>query len=114
MTQHKQLNQALMMTHPLQAKKMLDNLFDNAQREALDMDEIMPIESHARMPKVVDVKHLAKTWRIDLDSAKRMLDITSHNSAQTYNPTLPQNYGTNNHMLQYKHTKEYFFMESFF
>ena len=96
------------------SKKLLDNLFDNAQREAIDLDELMLIESYARMPKGVDVKHLAKTWRIDLDLAKRLLDITSHNSAQTYNPTLSRNYGTNNHMLQYKHTKDNFFMETFF
>jgi hypothetical protein len=70
--------------------------------------------AHAGRTKGVKAEHLAKTWRIDLETAQKTLDITSQKSTRTDNPTLSRNYSTNDRMLRYKRVNEYFFMGTFF
>ena len=58
--------------------------------------------SHASRTKGIFASHLSEIWRIDLDSTKQTLEVTSKHSTGTNNPTLSRNFGTNNRMLQYK------------
>ena len=62
----------------------------------------------------VDPKHLAKIWRISFDDAKRMIGVTTQHGQWTQEPTLSQNYGTNDQMLHYHCIHEDFFMDTFF
>ena len=70
--------------------------------------------AHVGRSKGIDAEHLSKTWRIDVETAERTLDITSQHSMQKDNPTLSRNYGTNDRMLRYKRINEYFSMDTFF
>ena len=61
-----------------------------------------------------DVKLLSKVGQISYEDTKCTLDVTTQHSVHAQDPTLSQNYGTNDHMLQYKQIGEYFFMDTFF
>ena len=80
----------------------------------LDLDEVMASAAHARPRTNVDAQHLSKIWRIDVDTAKRTLDVTSQSKRRTANPKLSRNYATGDRMLRYKCIKEFFFMDTFF
>ena len=80
----------------------------------IDFDEVMVSATHARMKKNVDATHLSKVWRIDLETAKRTLAVTSQSAQRTDNPSLSRNYRTNDRMLRYKRIREFFFMDTFF
>ena len=80
----------------------------------IDLDEIMASAAHAKPRRTVDAEHLSKIWRIDIETAKRTLDVTSQNVSRVANPSLSRNYATNDKMLRYKRIKEYFFMDTFF
>ena len=69
---------------------------------------------HAGRHQGVKPPHLSKIWRIDENTAKQTLDITSQKSVRTDNPKLYCNYGTNDWMLRYKHLNEHFFMDMLF
>ena len=56
----------------------------------------------------------SKIWRIDADTARKTLDITTQKIIRKDNPKISRNYGTNDRMLRYKHLKEYFFMDTLF
>ncbi len=92
----------------------LDELFDEATRGNLDLDEVMLSATHAQKTRGVDANHLSKLWQIDLKTAERTLEVTSQSSKRVDNPTLSRNYGTNDRMLRYKRISEYFFMDTFF
>ena len=93
---------------------LLDSLFDEVRQGEIDLDTIFVSATHAGRPKGIDAAHLSKVWRIDLDAAKRTLEITSQASKRSDDPTLSRNYGTNDRMLRYKRISEYFFMDTFF
>ena len=69
---------------------------------------------HAGKYKGIKPAHLSKIWRIDTDTARKTLDITSQRNVRKDNPKLSRNYGTNDRMLRYKHLKDYFFMDTLF
>jgi hypothetical protein len=92
----------------------LDDLFSEATRGEIDLDEVMLSATHAGKTKGVDATHLSKMWRVDLKTAERTLEVTSQSSNRVDNPTLSRNYGTNDRMLRYKRISEYFFMDTFF
>ena len=80
----------------------------------INLDEYFTVgAAHARARKSVDAEHLSKVWRIDLETAKKTLDITSQSCVRTGNPNLTKNYGTNDRMLRYRRIKEFFFMDTF-
>ena len=80
-----------------------------------DVDEIfMSAAVSAGKPRGVDATHLSKVWRISYDDAKRTLDVTTQNSIRPSDPSLSQNYGTNDRMLRYRRIKDYFFMDTLF
>ena len=70
--------------------------------------------AHAEPSKGVSAKHLSKIWKIDLDTAKRTLDVTSQRRKHDNNPTLSRNYGTNDRMLRYCRINTHFFTDTFF
>jgi hypothetical protein len=80
----------------------------------IDLDEVMLGATHADKSKCIDAAHLSKIWCINLKTAERTLDVTSQGNKRVDNPTLSQNYGTNDRMLRYKRISEYFFMDTFF
>ena len=93
---------------------ILDKLYDESLSGQVDLDEIMVSATHANPRKGVDAEHLSKIWRIDLETARRTLEVTTQRSNRVDNPTLSRNYGTNDRMLRYKRLDEYFFMDTFF
>jgi hypothetical protein len=96
-------------------KQALDDLFESIIKGNIDLDEVMLSAAHAGKSKGVDAAHLSKIWRIDLlKASERTLKITSQKSKRTDDPTLSQNYGSNDRMLRYKHIDECFFMDTFF
>ena len=79
-----------------------------------DIEQIMVSGISAGRLDGVDPKHLAKIWMISFDDAKRTIGVTTQHGQQTQEPTLSQNYGTNDWMLCYHHIHEDFFMDTFF
>ena len=93
---------------------MLDDLYAKATKGKIYIYDIMVRVAHASRLKGIEASHLSKIWIIELDSSKQTLEVTSQNSTRSDNPTISCNFETNNHMLQYKRTKEHFFMGTFF
>ena len=84
------------------------------QLDESEVDQVMAGGVTATTLNAVDTLHLSKIWRISTEDAKRMLVVTSQYGQCAQDPTLSQNYGTNDHMLQYQHIHEHFFMDTFF
>ena len=80
----------------------------------LDLDSIFVSATAARLKNDIDAQHLAKVWKIDLDSAKQTLEVTSQHCSRQSNQHLSRNYSTNDRMLRYKRINEYFYMDTFF
>ena len=93
---------------------MLDEFYVEAIKVNIYIYYILVSIAHASRPKGIDASHLSKICRINLDSAKRTLEITYQHRPRNNNPTLSRNFGTNNRMLQYKRIKEHFFMDTLF
>jgi hypothetical protein len=55
----------------------LGDLFAEATRGDIDLDEVMLSATHARKTKGIDAAHLSKIWRIGLKTAERTLEVTS-------------------------------------
>ena len=79
-----------------------------------DIEQIMVSGISAGRLDGVGPKHLAKIWKISFDDAKRTIGVTTQHGQQTQEPTLSQNYWTNDWMLCYHHIHEGFFMDTFF
>ena len=93
---------------------LLEQILDESINGQLDLDAVMASAAHARPRMDVDAEHLSKVWRIDLESAKRTLGVTTQLQKHTTNPSLARNYSTNDRMLRYKRINEHFFMDTFF
>ena len=78
------------------------------------LDAFMASATHGGKPKGISPETLSKVWRIDLETAKRTIDVTSQNCMRTSNPNFTRNYSTNDRMLRYKRINQYFFMDTFF
>ena len=79
-----------------------------------EVDQVMVAGVTATTPNGVDAAHLSKIWGISAEDSKRTLAVTSQHSQRAQDPTLSQNYGPNDRMLQYQHIHEHFFMDTFF
>ena len=79
-----------------------------------EVDQVMAAGVAATTPNGVDASHLSKIWRIRTEDAKRTLAVTSQHGQCAQDPTLSQNYGTNDRMLWYWHIHEHFFMDTLF
>jgi hypothetical protein len=80
-------------------EKVLDDLYESVTNGNIDLNEIMLSAAHASKSRGVDAAHLSKIWQINLKTAEQTIYITSQNSKGTHDPTLSQNYGTNDRML---------------
>ena len=87
---------------------------DEPLQGEVNLDEFMISATHARMKRNVQVEHLSKIWRIDLETASKTLDITSQNVNRKRSADLSRNYATNDKMLRYNRIKEFFFMDTFY
>jgi hypothetical protein len=92
----------------------LDDLFETVTKGEIDLDKTMISAAHAGTSKGVDPAHLSKTWKIDLKTAERTLEVVTQGSKRTDDPKLSRNYGINDRMLQHKRIGEHFFMDTFF
>ena len=86
--------------------KVLDYLFVKSLQDDFNLDDIMASAVHAARHQDVKPEHLSKVWRIDVNTARKALDITSKRSVRKDYPKLSRNYGTNDRMLRYKHLNE--------
>ena len=100
--------------HIINEDSLLDDLFQRSLKGELGIDDIMVSVMYAGKYNGVKHEHLSKIWRIDMDTARNTLDITSQRSVGKDNPKLSRNYGTNDRMLGCKHLKDYFFMDTLF
>ncbi len=87
---------------------------DEPLQGEVNLDEFMISATHARMQRNVQVEHLSKIWRIDMETASKTLDITSQNVNRKRSADLSRNYATNDKMLRYNRIKEFFFMDTFY
>ena len=78
-----------------------------------NIEQIMVSGVSTRRLDGVDPKHLAKIWRLSFNDAKKTIGVTIQHGQWMQEPTLSQNYGTNDQMLCYYHIHEEFFMEGF-
>ena len=85
-----------------------------AGTDELDLDQVFATGVEAIHQGKANAKHLAIIWRISYDDTTRTIHAMSQHSVRSEDPTLSQNNGTNDHMLQYQRVKDYFFMDTFF
>ena len=78
------------------------------------LDAFMACATSAGKPSGVKPEELSKLWRIDLDSAKRTVNVTSQNCARSENTGFSRNHSSNDRMIRHKRIKECFFMDTFF
>ena len=69
---------------------------------------------HAERPGGVNAKHLAKVWRINLETAERTLEMTSQRRKIDGDSTLSKNMSTNDRMLRYRRINSFFFTDTLF
>ena len=95
--------------------ELLNQVIKELSAGDLDHDSIFISASKAKCAtKGVDAKHLAKVWKIDLETAERTIDVTSQRCRRVDDPKLSKNYSTSERMLRYRRIKEYFYMDTFF
>ena len=63
--------------------------------------------------KGVTPQHLSKVWSIDIETAKRTIDVTTRLRKHENSGHLSRQYSTNDMMLRYKRIKSHFFMDTF-
>ena len=99
-----------------------DFLFDDSQvtEEATDslkdmnFDSFMAGSTTASSSRGVSAEHLSKIWRIDLETARKTIDVTTQRCKRSETSSLSRNYSTGDRMLRYRRISEFFFMDTFF
>ena len=71
---------------------LLDDLFQQSLKGDIDIDDIMVSGMHAGKYNGIKPEHLSKIWHIDVDTARKTLDVTSQRSVRSTNPKLSRNY----------------------
>ena len=69
---------------------------------------------HADQGRGISPKDLAKVFQIDKQTAKSTLKVTMQRLKRSKHPTLNRRFNCNDRMLQYKHIREYFYMDTMF
>ena len=62
----------------------------------------------------VSPEHLSKLWGIDVETARKTIDITSQHCKHDHPDHLRRQYSMNDRMLRYKRINTHFFMDTFF
>jgi len=65
-------------------------------------------------PTGVTAKHLPKVWKIDVETAKKTIEVTTQLRQHEADASLSRNYSTNDRMLRYKRINSHFFTDTFF
>eukprot|EP00980_Cylindrotheca_fusiformis_P023992 scaffold11310_cov84-Cylindrotheca_fusiformis.AAC.1 len=78
----------------------------------IDLDEFFVSSATATSTRGVDASHLAKVWRIDLNTAQSTIDTTSQRCVRPNSNALNRNYSTNDRMLRYKRIHSHLFMDT--
>ena len=78
------------------------------------LDVFMASATHADKPRGTSAETLSKVWRIDLETARKTLEVTSQYKSHSEDTEFSRKYSTNDRMLRYKRINEYFFMDTFF
>ena len=69
---------------------------------------------HADKGRGVSPDDLAKVFRIDRQTAKSTLKVTTQRLKRSKHPTLNRRFNSNDRMLRYRHLREYFYMDTMF
>ena len=77
-------------------------------------DELFISATHAEIPKGVSARDLSKVWMIDIETARRTLDVTTQLRRQDGYSKLSRNLNTNDRMLRYRRINTHFFTDTFF
>ena len=84
------------------------------ETDKMDLDEFFVSAIQVGKPRGLDAAHLSKVWRISHEDAQRMINVTSQHGQRPANPSLSQNYATNDRMLWYRRIEDHFFMDTLF
>jgi hypothetical protein len=87
----------------------LDSIIEDISATNADIKAAM-----AGKPNGVTAKHLSKVWKIDVDTAKRTIDVTTQLRQHDADASISRNYSTNDRMLRYKRINSHFFTDTFF
>ena len=85
----------------------------NDLEEGIDRLESEVSASVGGRAKGVSPEHLSKIWSIDLETAKKTIDITTQYLKHEGSDHLSRRYPTNDRMLRYKRIRTHFFMDTF-
>ena len=69
---------------------------------------------YAEQPKGVKPVDLAKVWRINVETARRPIDITTQLKQQETDGNLSRNLSTNDRVLRYRRINSHFFPDTLF
>ena len=69
---------------------------------------------HTEQPNGVKSVDIAKVWRINVDTVRRTLVITTQLKQQEMDGNLSRNFSTNNRMLRYRRINSHFFTDTLF
>ena len=94
---------------------MMDMIQDamNGLRSEEDMHAFFASGVHGGHEVGIDARHLSKVWRISYEDAKCTIDATTQHGTHHPNPVLNQKYTTNDRMLRYRQTNQYFLRTPF-
>ena len=84
------------------------------ETDTMDLDEFFVSAVQVGKPRGLDAAHLSKVWRISHEEAQRTINVTSQHGQRPTNPSLSQNYATNDRMLWYRRIEDHFFMDTLF
>ena len=83
----------------------LDTMIDDLESEVL--------ATVGRRAKGVTPERFSKIWLIDIETAKRTIDLMSQHVKHEGSDHLKRRYSTSNRMLWYKRLRNHFFMDTF-
>ena len=84
------------------------------ETDTMDLDEFFVSAVQVGKPHGLDAAHLSKVWRICHEEAQWTINVTSQHGQRPANPSLSQNYATNDRMLRYHCIEDHFFMDTLF
>jgi hypothetical protein len=102
----------LFITAPISFSVNLDELEEMIEGYTATSAEVRA--AMAGRPNGVTAKHLSKVWKIDVETAKRTIDVTTQLRQHEADSSMSRNYSTNDRMLRYKRINSHFFTDTFF
>ena len=84
------------------------------ETDRMDLNNFFVSAVQVGKPCGLDAEHLSKVWRISHEDTQQTIDVTSQHGQRLANPSLSQNYATNDWILQYHCIEDHFFMDTLF